>query len=72
MQFKLYSPEILSALLGTKWAAVVRGKAMSELSCSPLKVLLKSLIRGKGYATRPLFKPLQTNHPLTRFHVSFN
>ena len=68
MQSKLYHSQILSALLGTKRAAVVRGDTMSELSCSPLKVRLKrSLIHGNFYATRPLFEPVQTGHLTNSF-----
>ena len=68
IQSKLYPSQILSALLGTKRAAVVRGDTMSELSCSPLKVRLKrSLIHGNFYATRPLFEPVQTDHLTNSF-----
>ena len=73
IQSKLYSSQILSALLGTKRAAVVRGDTMSELSCSPLKVRLKrNLIHGSFTATRLLFKPVQTDHLTNSFPLSFN
>ena len=64
----MYPSQILSALLGTKRAAVVRGDTMSELSCSPLEVRLKrSLIHGNFYATRPLLEPVQTGHLTNSF-----
>ena len=63
MQSKLHPSQLLSALLGTQRAAVIRGDTLSELSCSPLKVQLKrSLIHGNFFATRPLFEPVETDH----------
>ena len=63
MQSKLHPSQLLSALLGTQRAAVIRGDTLSELSCSPLKVQLKrSLIHGNFFATRPLFEPIETDH----------
>ena len=42
---------------------LIIGDILSELSCSPLKVQLKrSLIHGNLFPTRPLFKPIETDH----------
>ena len=63
MQSKLHPSQILSALLGTQQAAVIRGDTLNELSCSPLKEQLKmSLIHSSLFAIKPLFKLVETDH----------